>query len=158
MRSRHWLLLFALGLSFTIDAAENAPKAAPTLDLKDLRIQKILQASAASQPPESRTAAAAPVLMSLPPPSPRRVHRTECDFLQCVAYASDGRVLYSFPREQASHPSRDDFDGWLSCQQIDDLLSTFERYDKCRGISTGLPLKVVDGVQLRLPASPRGSN
>jgi hypothetical protein len=158
MRSRHWLLLFALALPLTIDAAENARPATPALDLKDLRIQKILQASAASQPAESRTEAAAPVLMSLPPPSPRRVHRTECDFLQCVAYASDGRVLYSFPREQVSHPSRDDSDGWLSCQQIDDLLSTFERYDKCRGISTGLPLKVVDGAQLRLPASPRGSN
>lgn len=150
--------MFVLALPVSIDAVENARPSVPSLDLKEARIQKILAVSAASQPAESRTPVAEPVLMRLPPPSPRRVHRTECESWQCVAYASDGRVLYSIPREQVSHPSRGDLDGWLSCQQVDDLLSTFERYDKCRGLTIGLPSKVVEDAQLRLPASPRGSN
>lgn len=159
-------LLLASTLFGTVAAADPAPpvtkpavdRPSAAFDLKDRRVQEILRASAASQPATSAPVPAdAPALEPFPHRASRKVHRTECDLFACVAYAADGRVLFSIPREQVAHPGRDDA-GWLSCQQVDDLLSTFERYDKCRGVMIGLPAKAIDGLALQLPTQRPGAD
>lgn len=41
-------------------------------------------------------------------------------------------------------------DEWLTCQSGNDLLTTFERFDKCRGVSIGLPVQF-GGTMINLP-------
>ena len=69
-----------------------------------------------------------------------------------MAYTADDFALFSVPRDQyygvASGGLGED---WLSCQSHDDLLTTFERYDKCRGITIGLPPVGFGNVRLDLP-------
>jgi hypothetical protein len=73
-----------------------------------------------------------------------RVDHVECDLLQCLAVAKDGEILYTVPRGQLHDLASDEssrLNAWLSCQDTNDLLSTFERYDRCRGINVGSPLQ-----------------
>jgi hypothetical protein len=66
----------------------------------------------------------------------------KCDNIDCIAYSADDAPLYSVPRSQyyGDRLEESKRDAWLSCQSRDNLLSTFERYDKCRGVTIGLPL------------------
>ena len=80
-------------------------------------------------------------LPGIPFRAPRRVHHMDCDSFNCVAYTADDQALYTIPREQYFGINADDpQEAWLSCQSGNDLLTTFERYDKCRGVTIGLPL------------------
>jgi hypothetical protein len=157
-----------------VKTAEPAHKAAaqdvssparPTFDLKDAAMQSVIRASAATasdgfrlsssaeqrQPQDNDTAPARAALRSIPFRAPRRLHHMDCDSLNCVAYSADGEALYSVPREQQFGINTDDSkEAWLSCQSSDNLLTTFERYDKCRGVSIGLPLQSHD-VIVNLP-------
>ena len=79
------------------------------------------------------------------------MHHMDCSLADCVAYTSDGDPLYTIPREQYFGVDGDDLDDqWLSCQSGNDLLTTFERYDKCRGVTIGLPLEF-QGTLVSLP-------
>jgi hypothetical protein len=146
--------------------AQRTP-AAPSFDLKQESMQGILRAAAATQDQNDAAEISSDTLPSDTPASdaslalrlgtlefraPRRPHHTECDSFDCVAYTADGLALYSFPRDQMIHPTGGDYyDTWLACQSGDDMLSTFERYDQCRGVDIGLPPKSLNGVQLKLP-------
>ena len=79
-----------------------------------------------------------------------------CAGNDCLAYAKDGSVLYPVSRDQLfDHDiisdSKRASEQWLSCQQGNDLLSTFERFDKCRGVTIGLPAAKLDNVEVLLP-------
>jgi hypothetical protein len=145
--------------------AQVAPATA-SFDLKHASMQGILRAAAVTQNENdaadssdtlsgdtpANDASLALRLGNLAFRAPRRPHHTECDSFDCVAYTADGLALYSFPRDQMIHPTGGDhYDSWLACQSGDDMLSTFERYDQCRGVDIGLPSKTVNGVQLKLP-------
>jgi hypothetical protein len=86
---------------------------------------------------------------------PRRVHHLECEAFDCVAYTADGSPLYTISRDHVGGQNvfahAHDQDAWLACQGADDLLSTFERFDQCRGLTIGLPLHRLQDVEIRLP-------
>jgi len=135
---------------------EKAPVAqSSSLDLKAASVQQILRANATAQSTNASGASPQAAATRLPPlqfRAPRRVHHHECDAMDCTAYTSDGTALFSFPRDQmlVANEKRN-ADAWLSCQQNDDMLSTFERYDKCRGVSIGLPPASLGNVEVKLP-------
>jgi len=124
-----------------------------SLDLKDAGVQDVVRATAATQnafagPATEQTGKQRPDLAFR---APRRPHRIVCGVIDCVAYTADGDPLYTIPREQylgvnGDHPREVS----QSCQSGNDLLSTFERYDKCHALGIGLPLDV-HGVMVNLP-------
>jgi hypothetical protein len=149
-------------------AAEPADESAPKLsraavDLQSPAVQAMLRrtteaatadadaAATVAEPGETR----ARKLEGLRFHAPRRVHHLECEAFDCVAYAADGSSLYTISRDHVGGQNvfthAHDQDGWLSCQGADDLLSTFERFDKCRGLTIGLPLHRLQDVEIRLP-------
>ncbi|MEO8061698.1 MAG: hypothetical protein ABI821_03015 [Pseudomonadota bacterium] len=163
------LLLAVAGNSWSQDAVGNKPDpdetrvriaapAAPSFSLHDDNVQKIVVAAAQKQS-ESATesdalndpvTATAPIAVKFK--APRRVDHTDCDSFNCVAYNADEIALFTIPREQYFGVHGDKpADGWLSCQSRDDLLTTFERYDKCRGITIGLPPVSFGNVMLDTP-------
>ena len=149
-----------------VHAAVALPKAnEPALNLQAAEVQKIIRASAKEQ------AASAPLgpdtLVSYQPQmaklggeamvpfrAARRPHHLVCDSFNCVAYTADDVALYGVPREQyygQNEPGIDTKDGWLSCQSHGNLLTTFERYDKCRGITIGLPPVALGNTVIAVP-------
>jgi hypothetical protein len=71
--------------------------------------------------------------------------------IDCVAYTADGDALYTIPREQYLGASGDNpREVSQSCRSGNDLLATFERYDKCHAFGVGLPLQI-GGVMVNLP-------
>jgi hypothetical protein len=110
-------------------------------------VQTVIRAAAASAPNSQLAAdltasATRPALADIPFRAPRRPHHMDCDSFNCVAYTADDEALYTIPRDQYfGVNSNDPQKAWLSCQSGNDLLTTFERYDKCRGVSIGLPLQ-----------------
>jgi hypothetical protein len=108
-------------------------------DLNAAIVQSAIRTAAANdtappqEPVSSEAAADEGEALSLTFRAPRRAHHMTCDAINCVAYTADGDTLYTIPRDE---PHRDE---WLSCQSSNDLLTTFERYDKCRGVNVGLP-------------------
>jgi hypothetical protein len=145
-------LLALPALSFAGDpidakpAASKTPASKPALDLKATRVQDVIRnhavvqaASEKAEPSESAPTDIEP----LPFRAPRRVHHVDCDSFNCVAYTADDDTLFSVPRDQYFGVTGNGSasDAWLACQSGNDLLSTFERYDKCRGLSVGLPVQ-----------------
>lgn len=140
-------------------AVEGSPRAQtppqlsarPQFDLRSASVQGAIRAAAAGesvdsaggllQPTDSKPTSGKFALQVIPFRAPRRMHHMKCDLSECVAYTADGDALYTVPREQYLGVNGDGAKGeWLSCQSGNDLLTTFERYDKCRGVSIGLPL------------------
>ena len=125
-----------------------APEAKPTFDLRNANLRDVIRANAATQPQrENAPAEETSGLEPLPFRAPRRLHHMDCDSFNCVAYTADDVALYTIPRDQymgvrasGDNPQEE----WLSCQSGNDLLTTFERYNKCRGVSIGLPLQTLD--------------
>lgn len=112
---------------------------------------RLVSPSAQQQSQDTGPAITRPDLQSIPFRAPRRLHHMDCDSFDCVAYTADNQPLYTIPREQYLGINTDNSkEAWLSCQSGDDLLTTFERYDKCRGVSIGLPLQTHD-VIVNLP-------
>ncbi len=148
-------------------ARDTSPKSQSTFDLKTAAIQSVIRASAATasdgfrllsptaQQQSQDNGATRPDLPGIPFRAPRRLHHMDCDSFNCVAYTADDQALYTISREQHFGINADDSkEAWLSCQSGNDLLTTFERYDKCRGVSIGLPQQthdlIVDLPKLRL--------
>jgi hypothetical protein len=163
------LMLSVAGDSWSQDATTKKPvvdaaraeittPAAPSFNLHDGNVQKIV-AAAARQQTESAparnadsdaTAPTAPLEIRFK--APRRVHHLDCDSFDCVAYNADDIALFTIPREQYYGVHGDKpADAWLACQSGNDLLTTFERYDKCRGITIGLPPAGFGNVSLDPP-------
>ena len=169
MKTHTWMLIGALlavpALGFADEPAK--PVAAskmfkPALNLQTAEVQKIIRESAKEQIENAAPASAAaspdppPVTLgqqvTIPFRAPRRLHHTQCDSFNCVAYTADGDALFSIPRDQYyGQHGGDSAAKWLSCQSHNDLLTVFERYDKCRGISVGLPPVSLGNVLLDLP-------
>jgi hypothetical protein len=150
----------AVPAAVTVTKAER-----PTLNLHTVEVQKIIRDSAQEQMATAPPSADALMLdqspvaqlvdqVTLPFRAPRRPHHLACDSFNCVAYSADDVALYSVPREQfygASAPGNDTKDAWLSCQSRDNMLSTFERYDKCRGVTIGLPPVALGNTVIAVP-------
>ena len=139
-------------------AVQTSPEAqSAPFDLKNAGVQEVVRATAAAsskntdgfrltsdatrkRPVESDPVPAGKELKDIPVRAPRRPHHMGCDSFHCVAYSADGDALYTIPREQYHGIAGDNpQDEWLSCQSGNDLLTTFERYDECRGVNIGLP-------------------
>jgi hypothetical protein len=135
-------------------AATQPDTAKPTFDLKAVGVQAAIRAAAASEPDPIKPDTAEPAtagkdLLSLTFRAPRRAHHMNCDSFVCVAYSADGDALFTIPRDQTSRVTDVGDNGrneWLSCQSGNDLLTTFERYDKCRGVTIGLPARSHDSL------------
>ncbi len=139
-------------------AAEREPAtpAAPSFNVHDDNVRKIvaaaarLQSESAPEKDAASDAEPAPIVVTFK--APRRVHHLDCDSFDCVAYNADDVALFTIPREQYYGVHGDNpADAWLACQSGDDLLTTFERYDKCRGITIGLPPAGLGNVTLDPP-------
>jgi hypothetical protein len=147
-------------------AAQVAPaQPKPTFDLRNTGVQNVIRANAAKLQASGRADPSDGIslfadtppqtgdtkLQDIPFRAPRRLHHMDCDSYNCVAYTADNQALYAISREQYFGINTDDSkEAWLSCQSGNDLLTTFERYDKCRGVSIGLPLPTHD-VIVNLP-------
>lgn len=145
MHARTYLAVILLALPGFSQADEPAK---PTFDLRDQSVQSIVRAAAADQKAveEEATETASRVeteLAELRFRAPRRVHHTKCDGDECIAYTADNEPLFSLDRELQpdfhSMSAGQLDDAWLSCQDTHNLLSTFERFDRCRGIRVGPP-------------------
>ena len=144
------------------------PSNKPDFDLRNSSVQRVISAnaraaSAPSQPQsvQYKTGQDLPVTLTfvagaieqqgIPFRASRRMQRMDCGLTDCVAYNADGDALFTIPREQyVGTNGRTASDEWMSCQSSNDLLTTFERYDKCRGIGIGLPLRFHDTI-VKLP-------
>ena len=177
MDTRHWkwigawLLMPALATAADTPAAQAAAPTAvantdtrsvASLDLKDESVQRVLRAAVSSQQSDAGHESEDPLLSPMDQKlgalrfrAPRRVHHTECNSLDCVAYTADDEPLFTYPRDQMwrDQSLAGGKDVWLSCQDGDDLLTTFERYDKCRGVTIGLPPLRLDSLEIRLPGA-----
>jgi len=116
-----------------------------SLNVHSDTVREILRVAARAQSLEK------PVAEPREKPAPRlevqfrddRVDHVECDVLQCYSYAKDGHIVRTTPRADFFGLMPEDprsSDAWLACQDTNDLLSTFERYDRCRGIGASLTL------------------
>jgi hypothetical protein len=143
--------------------------ATPGFDLKHSAVQHLLRVNASAAGDDSSGKAAADQradadggqgldarLGTIRFRAPRRLHHTDCDSFSCVAYDADDQPLYSFPRDQLSGRGSlgdgDALDAWLSCQDTNDLLTTFERFDHCGGLRFGPPPLRLRDAQISLPA------
>jgi hypothetical protein len=141
-----------------VATAASAP-APGAFDLKNAAVQSLLRTTAVSAtqsaPLPDASEARHENLAELRFRGPRRPQYMECDSRDCTAFTKDHDPLYTLSREQmrdqGSFTEGNSFDQWLSCQQGNDLLSTFERFDKCRGITIGLPPLQFRDVEIRLP-------
>jgi hypothetical protein len=117
----------------------------PVLSLQAPEVQKVIRAAAKTPAGTAPSAAPAVTLgdqATIPFRAPRRPHHIECDNISCIAYTADDVALYTVPRDQfygERAPGEHSAGEWLSCQSRDNLLTTFQRYDRCRGITIGLP-------------------
>jgi len=142
--------------AWSVEAAPPAKTAKPVLSLQAPEVQKVIRA-AAQAPSDTAQLNSAPTLgdqVTIPFRAPRRPHHMECDNISCVAYTADDVALYTVPRAQyygdrvhGDHAAGE----WLSCQSRDNLLTTFQRYDKCRGITIGLPPLAVGDTLIAAP-------
>lgn len=158
MNAREWLWIGTL-LALPAWASAVEP-AKPMFDLRNETVQGILRAAAAaSETGEAQSPKTESKVQSefaeIRFRAPRRVHHTKCDSEDCVAYTADNEPLFSMSRDL--RPGLDGMsteqldDAWLSCQDTHNLLSTFERFDRCRGIRVGPPPLAVSGVDIKLP-------
>jgi hypothetical protein len=164
MKLRTGILMSALlampALSFAGDPVEAKPAATKTaFDLKAASVQGVIRSHAAAQTVVGKVEPGEPTtadLKPLPFRAPRRVHHVDCDSFNCVAYTADDDVLFSIPRDQYFGVTGNGStkDSWLACQSGNDLLTTFERYDKCRGVSVGIPVQFRD-VTVNVPVLGR---
>ena len=144
MNSRTCLWVALLAYPALASAAEPAK---PGFDLRASSVQSILRATVANEAkdsPEAKTESRVESeLAGLRFRAPRCVHHTKCDGEECVAYNADNEPLFTLDREMRQDldamSAKQLDDAWLSCQDTNNLLSTFERFDRCRGIRIGLP-------------------
>ena len=170
MKTRTWMLIGALLALPAAGWADETAKpvvppasAPPALNLQAAEVQNIIRATAREQMESAPLANATSLLVqpqastlgkqtSIPFRAPRRFDHLKCNSDDCIAYNADDVPLYTIQRSQVYGSSGEkSADEWLSCQSHDNLLTTFERYDKCRGISIGIPSAAFDNVILDLP-------
>jgi hypothetical protein len=79
----------------------------------------------------------------------------ECVGERCVVYDDQGNRLFPYHRNLTGliFTSDRQFDEWLACQQDDDLLTTFERYERCQ--KSPVDLREVDRALVKLPRKER---
>ena len=136
-------------------AARSTPQAPanPSYDLKTAGVQGVVRATAAVQDTfaEFSKEPAGKKPTDLVFRAPRRPYHIVCGVIDCVAYTADGDSLYTIPRQQYLGANGDNpREVSQSCQSGNDLLPTFERYDKCHSFGVGLPLDI-HGVMVNLP-------
>jgi hypothetical protein len=158
MNTRIWILSGVL-LTFPVlgwsgEPHSSATSGKPVFNLKSARVQESIRTAARTHvdiKPEVAAVKSAdeppPIALagqtSIPFRAPLRPHHVKCDNASCTAYTADDATLYSVPRSQyygERIEGSNKMGAWLTCQSRDNLLTTFERYDKCRGITIGLPL------------------
>jgi hypothetical protein len=159
MKSRAYLLLSLLSFGVaqaddkpsivnpaTAAPAHAAPTAKPNFDLHDAAIRQIVRDTVESLPssstaanPDSRFAARLGSLSIHDRKVPFAVHCSDSVSNDCAAYDADGNELYRIPRNQVYPVDFTDLTTAASCISSNDLLTTFDRADRCRGIGVLLP-------------------
>jgi hypothetical protein len=124
------------------------PAAKPTFDLRSDALKKIVRATAADAPVATQPASAtepASVVAAKIGPLPMRKRSTptsvNCDGIgsDCAALDANGNELYRIPRWQVFGMNPGDPSTPSPCQSSNNMLSTFERADRCRGVGVLLP-------------------
>jgi hypothetical protein len=135
----------------TAPAKSHAAPAQSPFRVSNPDVQRVLRETAVASEASTPAADASARADANPPEgfgplrfrAPRRVDRMKCDGDRCVALTADGTELYTVTEDGRvpydTWSTGDHYDAWLSCQSSNNLLTTFERFDKCRGISIGIP-------------------
>ncbi len=132
------------------------------IDLTDPRVREIVRATAASHSralpaPAAQAEVASEehgwqvALRASEARATRPAQYGQCEGDGCTAYSANGEPLVRYQRNLTGLVFTGDreFDHWLSCQQDDDMLTTFERYERCgRGPEA---LRRVDRAEVKLP-------
>ena len=165
MTTRTWiipplLLLVSIAVADDKPAPRSAPAAKPTFDLNDTALRKIVRETAANaaaakqsdSTPEPASSVAAQI-GTLPMRKGKTPITVNCDGIavDCAALDANGNELYRVPRWQVFGINSGDPTMASPCQSSNNLLSTFERADRCRGIGLLLPTPW-DKVNVALPA------
>ena len=165
MTTRTWIvlpLLLVVSVAIADDkpAPESARTAKPTFDLGNAALRKIVRETAANatsaMPPASSTEPASRVAAQigmLPMRKGKTPITVNCDGIaaDCAALDANGNELYRVPRWQVFGVNSGDPSMASPCQSSNNLLSTFERADRCRGVGLLLPTPW-DKVNFALPA------
>jgi hypothetical protein len=130
-----------------------------SFDLKNAAVQDLVRATAidavSGQPLPEVAEPRQEKLADIRFQGPRLPHHMECDALDCTAFTKENEPLYTVSREQmrdqSIYSNGKSNDQWLACQQGNDLLSTFERFDQCRGLSIGLPPVQLRDLEIKVP-------
>jgi hypothetical protein len=122
-----------------VGAKPDEPLRVEKLDLKGANVQQLLRAAAARQATAPTTTQTprqggndlAAIQQDLLHPVDRSARRQSDD--PCAASDCGDDPLSRMQRNLTGliFNNDRDFDHWLSCQQHDDMLSTFDRYEKC---------------------------
>jgi hypothetical protein len=166
MTTRTWivlpfLLVVAIAVANDNPVAQSAPGAKPTFDLDNSALRKIVREAAAKNAvatprsdsnTESASAVAAQI-GTLPMRKGKTPITVNCDGIavDCDALDANGNELYRVPRWQVFGVNSGDPSMASPCQSSNNLLSTFERADRCRGVGLLLPTPW-DKVNFALPA------
>jgi hypothetical protein len=120
-----------------IDPASIAGDAAPlsidarSFDLRDTNVRRIVRDTASTQG-TGVTAEQFFVLEDVVEAGLRSA-AGQCSGFDCFAGLHDSWASFFYPHDYSGLIYFDEYqyDAWLRCQQLDDMLSTFERYQRC---------------------------
>lgn len=145
------LLAATLAIADEKPAPQAAASARPGFDLKHAAVKKIVRETAvraaAAQPepnaeaePANASAVAARI-GTLPMRKSSAPVTMNCGGIaeDCAALDANGNELYRLPRSQVFGTNLDDPASSLPCLSSNNLLSTFDRVDRCRGVGLLLP-------------------
>lgn len=141
----------------TAAATDAAPKAKLDLEIRrqialDDQVMRNLDRAATREPelsprklfPDTRTdlPIGTRVAINLRPDSSTNPDRatTRCDLSVCRVYDDRGRMMYSYQAARIGIDVPATREMWQSCQaRQNDMMSTFERADRCSGIHSRVP-------------------
>jgi hypothetical protein len=102
-------------------------------------VREVAAKRAPESPPRAATGKDALIAANLKsaPPARWRTERTDCDLGTCRVFDANGRHLYSYDAPGSRSAPQGDLKWLEGCRRRgDDMMSTFERQDRCSGIRT----------------------
>ena len=159
-------LVWTLLAPFAAIASEPSGPSTPTRtsthwSLHSESVREVLRASAAQQSAQ-RPAPTSASHAALTATDRANEKLRRIDFgaaRQTVAYREPDdlvkRMYRAQMRDQTIVTNPDSYDAWLSCQDTNDLMSTFERFDNCRSAKLDLFLDRTSAKDVARPPHPR---
>lgn len=132
----------------TATASEQKPAQKPVFYLSETDLRRFLRSQRVvlESPDEARIASdwragreSIAIQKPATPESQTRPAMVECDGrgTKCAAYDIDGKYLHALPNRRVQLGINDP--DTLNCGHTSDMMSTFERADRCRGIGILIP-------------------